>query len=328
MEQEAEMRSDIQKRADALMREGFDAIKSQDLDRALEIGRELRECRHSSTFEISALAYCAKGDLRRAIRVLEEGVERAPFVWRLWELLGNYYSDQGRFADARECYRKALKCSSGDNPWVHLNAGICFLRQGKFRDALREADRIGNKAFGLKKVALRIEALSGLGRAREVEALVRKVLGRKWKGADPEDVAHVYAVIGEVRLKQGKTEEATRLARDAIAVHRQSRKAAWLLREIGGKRSPRGKYYRVMVSGTWNEPAEGGSGPLGFFTNYDVVADDRREAMKLLRQFESPDVRKSLRLESCKVLEKRPRDPKGVYRTWGYYCYPKRRRTM
>jgi hypothetical protein len=149
------------------------------------------------------------------------------------------------------------------------------------------------------------------------------IVARKWKCADLEDVAHVYSVIGEVRFKQGKTDEATQLARDAIAVYRQSRKAAWLLREIGGEVSPRGKYYRIMVSGTRHESAEDGSGPLGFFTNYDVVADDCREAMKLLRQFEPPDVRKSLRLESCKALEKRPSDPKGVYKTFGYTCYRK-----
>src|SRR3954471_1371043 len=118
-----------------LMEEGFSLIDECRYEAALKVGRRLKKLRHSSAFEILALAYLRSERLSKAIAVLEEGVAKAGRVWILWELLGNCYSDAGRFAKAEKAYQKALQLEGCNHDVVHLNRAIAFNRTGKYSDA-------------------------------------------------------------------------------------------------------------------------------------------------------------------------------------------------
>jgi hypothetical protein len=61
---------------------------------ALEIGKKLKSMKYSGGFEIMAMAYADDDQKDKAIECLEEGVKTCPDVWILWQMLGNYRSDQ------------------------------------------------------------------------------------------------------------------------------------------------------------------------------------------------------------------------------------------
>src|SRR5437867_3873200 len=95
-------------RVSSLMRRGFSLLRAHRYGDALEAGRKLKRLRHSSAFEIMALAHLRLGVLGKAIAILEEGVRKAGRVWLLWELLGNCYSDAERYDAAENAYQEAL----------------------------------------------------------------------------------------------------------------------------------------------------------------------------------------------------------------------------
>src|SRR5215475_5566062 len=102
-------------RVSSLMEKGFSYLRLNRISDALATGRKLKRLRHSSAFEIIALAHLRLGAVRKAIAVLEEGVIKAGRVWLLWELLGNCYSDAGRYKAAEAAYKQALskdKCDA------------------------------------------------------------------------------------------------------------------------------------------------------------------------------------------------------------------------
>ncbi|MDB6037312.1 MAG: hypothetical protein JWM99_1153, partial [Verrucomicrobiales bacterium] len=98
---------DKSRRTSDIMQKGFAFLQERRYADALKIGQDLKKLRHSSAFEILALAYLRSNKLSKAIKVLEEGVAKAGRVWLLWELLGNCYSDAGRFVKAEKAYVEA-----------------------------------------------------------------------------------------------------------------------------------------------------------------------------------------------------------------------------
>jgi tetratricopeptide (TPR) repeat protein len=115
---------------DELMNRGYEECKVKNYEAALSTGEQLIERGHTSGFEIAALASAGLDDRDRAIQFLERGIEIGPSVWLLWHLLANYYSDEGRYDDARDSYQKALECKKVDKSCVFYNWALVELRDG------------------------------------------------------------------------------------------------------------------------------------------------------------------------------------------------------
>jgi hypothetical protein len=112
----------------------------------------------------------------------------------------------------------------------------------------------------------------------------------------------------------------------ALELHRLNENALWLLREVNGEISEQSRYFRVRVEGKWDGPCvEGIRGVPGFCTTYDVVAEHCDEALHFIKEIERAGIRESLAVTEYKALQKRPRDPKGVYRVMGFCFYPMRK---
>ena len=54
-----------------------------------------------------------------------------------------------------------------------------------------------------------------------------------------------------------------------------------------------------------------------YFCMFDVVAETEAEAFEFIKVFEPEFVRKSLKLDECKVIEENWNEYKGVYKTYG-----------
>ncbi len=310
---------------EALMKQGFNLLEECDYDGAIKIGKKLKALRHSSAFEILAIGYNEKGELGKAIKVLEEGVGKVPDVWLLWQLLGNYYSDKKRYADAHRAYESALTCPRAGMSSIHLNQAVVLFREKRYSEALHALEKVTDKKLELPAGALRIEVLTSLKRFEEAiefgKGLVKKTTQDE---ADPMELARAFAALGTAEWEGRKdAESALSRAWKAIHLYKLQSDARFLIREIEAKRSQKSKYFRMDIEGTWPEPFEDESKIHGFFTSYDVVADTKKEALEFIKRFEPEEVRDSLKIDYSKVLESSSDDPKGVYHAAGYRFFPK-----
>jgi tetratricopeptide (TPR) repeat protein len=313
-------KSDIQKMID----EGFELLNQYNYDEAIKLGKKLQRLRHSSSFEILALAYRGKGKLKKAIKILQEGVLKAPSVWRLWQLLGNYRSDEGLLPEAHHAYQKALKCPEADLSSIHLNRAIVFARQAKHSNALGCLNRVTDPMVASHAQILKIDILTSLGKYKEVVKLGKNLL-RKIRKLNVNEQARVIAKLAIAEWNFGQKRNAVTHAWKAIEIDKKQSDASWLIREAEGAKSPKSKYFRLLVEGRWFKSIEGVKGHPGFFVNYDVVAENKEEALEFLKRFEPKKVRKSLKISEAKVLQQCPNLPKGVYQTLGYGFYPTRK---
>ena len=309
---------------DALMEKGFDLVAGEEFEEAIQIGLRLQERRHSSAFEILALAYAGLDETPKAVEVLEEGVAKVPAIWRLWQLLGNYRSDLGRYAEAEEAYGRALQCPAADLSSIQLNRAICLSRQGRFEEAGAELDRVTDPELRFRVEAQRLDMLGRLERYDEAitrgETILKDVAAVE---VEPQVLSAIMTDLGHAYwLGRKDAEHAIAIAMEALRQTPSFPDALWLIREVEDARSPTAKYYRMMIQGDWPEPDEDDR-EMGFFMSFDIVADSPDDALEYARRFEGQDAGGSLRMDECKELEARPNEPKGIYRYTPHHLFPK-----
>jgi tetratricopeptide (TPR) repeat protein len=169
-----------QSEAEALMDRGWELLRRNNAQEALKVGKHLQAMRYSGGFEMQALALCDLRRRREAISVLEEGVQTVPRVWRLWQLLGNYRSDEGDYEGAFAAYDEALSCDC-DPTHVSYNYANALARAGRWTEALERLESLSDDDLEETDpelagyiVSRHEEALRMLGREGEAEALVER----------------------------------------------------------------------------------------------------------------------------------------------------------
>lgn len=313
------------KRTEKLTAEGFECLNNEEYEKALKIAGKLEELRFSSSFEIAAHAYSGLGDLEKAVSVLERGVKLAPDVWGNWQLLGNYLSDLERFESAASAYRNALKCPNAHISSIQLNQAILANRQNNFDQALQILEKIDDKDLLLYISEARISALKGLNKIGEAISLANQVLNELYdKDKHSEMQDRIAAALGSLRLMSGEVKEVVRKwAIDSTKNHPRSRMLLALIRDIDAKYSETANYYRLLIHGIIPITSPRYREAKGFYTTYDVVADNVNEGLQFIREFEHDDVKGNLFVDEEEILEQRPNDPKGVYRRNAYSFYEK-----
>lgn len=302
-----------------LMKKGYGLVADGDFETALDVGMRLKQMCHTSAFEIMALSLDGLGRTEEAVEILEEGVTKAPTVWLLWQLLGNYRSDLERYEQSHKAYEVALECPDANCSSIYLNIATVLSRQGRHSEALTSLESVTDASITLRADGLRVSILIEQERFEEALELGADVLEGVTEETDSYDLALVEADVAKACwLGYGDREWALELARDALSHAQGLSSALWIIREVENRLSPGNKYYRLLVEGDWPEADDDGN-PKGFFISYDVVADGVEDAMKYVRSFEPVERRQSVRLDECEDVEPRPNEPAGVYQI-GRYC--------
>ena len=304
-----------------LMEEGYGALERSDLRKAARIGKKLIGKRHSSGFDILARAEWQLENREKAVKVLEEGVDAAPGVGSLWELLGCFLSDLERYEGSHAAFKRALE-TTREPASVHYNIALLLGRQGKWREALEVLEKVEpgeDSALAADSCHARVVALNQLERFEEARAEATAALeSLEDDGSQDRQRAGLLSERATASwCGQRDGPGATFDALEAIRLDRGCSRALWALREIEGERSATGRCFRLVVRGRWDAPVEEGKAAPCFYVTYEVVADSTEEALDLARRFEPPEVREGLEIEKVKDLEARPEDPKGVYRLTG-----------
>lgn len=323
------MTDDKQKIADELMDQGFELLDSYEFKKAIKCGKKLLELQFTGGYQILALAYDGLGKKRKKLDILKEGVEAVPHSWFLWNLLGNAYSDAGRYQEAEKSYDASLKCKNVDIGAVMLDKAIVLDRAGRKEDAvacLRKVEK--THRLWVRTKSLQAFFLCDLGEnakaLKDAEAASRAF--EKWTDEDredaPEDTAVIFWQLAKVFLQAGSDKERSRYyAMQAVAFDRNDKRFLALIRDIDAMYSAKAKYYRFIAEGKWPELYSDGEAQ-GFFCNYDVIADSKIEALEFIKALEDEEIAKTIKINESEVLRKKTRDPKGVYRMGVFRTYP------
>ncbi|MFA6564644.1 MAG: hypothetical protein WCV00_22250 [Verrucomicrobiia bacterium] len=338
LDHQSSQRATIVKR---LRAKASQCIEQFEYKRALKVGRKIERLRHTSGFEIMAQAYWAMDQRKKAIVILKKGVKKVPDLWLLWDQLGCYCSDQGQYGQAMKAFKRAGGCPGADISTVRFNMALVYVRQRRPEAALetiRSIRMLGSGVLAINLASLKVQILTKIKRFRAALRLANRTL---WRAKRLRLSAAINSIIsphetGAEVLSRLYVDRATAywcgtnnrkrcwvdLMR-AIELNRTNAGAMSLMREVEHQVSPAAKYMRVLIQGLWHRPLVGERRRPGFFTTFDVVADDPDEALKLICRFEPPRVRPTLRIEECRVLARRPTYPKGVYDVLGYAFFTK-----
>ncbi|MBN4665039.1 hypothetical protein HUS70_09010 [Pandoraea nosoerga] len=325
---------------DDLMAEAFAHLEAGDPESALEIGKRLESMQYSGAYEVQAMAYADMDEMEQAVAVLEAGVAHAPGVWLLWQLLGNYRSDLGRFPAAIEAYEAAANCAPAEDlVIVDFNHANALARHGDYAAAQTRLDRVlesphlaqAGRAFIENAIALRMHLFNAQG---EPQAAIDTYQTLHNAEHDEEgsnvSMADVLAELSLAHKQAGDNGKALEVALQAVQCYKWSDSALWALRAAREAQSDTARAMHLIVEGQWYEPLEDEDpdGPAPeFVTTYDVVADDEAEALRLIAECEPPQVRESLRIAETHPAdhdnhgEEPPAQYKGVYATGDYHMY-------
>jgi tetratricopeptide (TPR) repeat protein len=328
-----------QETIEELMDDGFSAIRARLYHEAARVGRQLLDKRHSSGFEILALALGEDRQVEEAVAVLEEGVSVAPDVWLLWQLLGNYRSDSGNFAGALDAYDHALFCEGADKDSIYLNIATVLARQENPDEALSYLNLIEDIDIRLCAGALKVRLLDDTGQeaaARELatstfEQLESRVAQLEDEEEDAAKFSNVYARLGMFFLKIEEENLARQCWERSWQLDRTDEDSLALARDLDPQTSPDAKYFNVMVEGSFvdddfvdddeediedNELQE-----VGFYVTYGIVAASEDEVMDWVRAFEPVELHDSLHLVECEAGDPCPDYCLGVYSITGYATF-------
>jgi tetratricopeptide (TPR) repeat protein len=302
------------KRGTALFHRALALLEDTQYDDALAVARKLRKLGHSGAYDIEGRAYSALGRDEDAVRVLREGLQRAPGVWINWSLLGTALSNLGRYDEALLAFERALACQGSDPDVCELNRAIVYIRSGDFDAVLRHLDRVQayvDDSMRRRAASLRVKALHELGRDDEAKDLGMRTL-REWRdvGAPEEegDIGEIMLILAQIGLARGEDREPWRMT--AIESWRATRHKPLLrlIRDLRPERSPHAQYFRLILHGE------------RYITGADVIADSAGEALQLYIDLSGEDVT----IESEKLLERRPNEIKGVYSVRSRIYYDER----
>lgn len=301
-----------------LVAEAEEALLEGNYDRAQRAAEQVIAGRYSYGFELLARVHAQRGNLPRAIAVLQEGVSKAPRAWQLWILLGEYRSDHGDSDGALAAFDAALGVEGVDADEAHVNAAIAHDRAGRPEDALMRLHEVRgtNDDSAIAAARVRAEILLAMERADAAAAAAKAGLARVGDDTANDDVAPLHAALAKAEWMKGDRESASQHAWEALALDTADETALWVVREIEAEYSSAAKHFRLIIQGR-----DEGLDADGFWRKYDVVADDEEEAMRFIRRLEPERIRPSLRLDEAEVIDAASDQPKGIYWCTDYAFY-------
>lgn len=113
---------------------------------------------------------------RKRIRELESAIRDNPSAGN-FEELGDLYMDDGRLAEARQAFDKAI-AARADTPDPFYRRGVCAIQMGDFAMAVPDLERVVGKEADydfLRAAGLLAHAYAQTGQKQRAEALFREV---------------------------------------------------------------------------------------------------------------------------------------------------------
>ena len=181
------------------------AIGRADLAEADRLHEGLRKPATLRDFQLLGSSLLAQNQIPEAISALQRAIDLDPKAYWAWFTLGHCHFEQARYLEAAGDF---AVCAALEPrfPWSFLNRGLALARSGRLIEArdcyLQAIDRNPRFAEAWVNLALTLLELNELkGAERAIE--MTQSLGRN-------DIS-LLAVLGEIKARLGKTDEAESL---------------------------------------------------------------------------------------------------------------------
>lgn len=316
-------------KANHLMQEAYAHLESYNTERAESMGRDLVDMGYSGGYEVLALAFAQDDKMYEAIEILQEGVEKFPHVWLLWQLLGNLQSDLEQFEKAHRAYERALALPDADHDSISLNMAIVFSRENRHQEALIKLQGVNEPDMMPHVYSLRTDCLVALQRFEEALDIAEHAVAEIESQTDlaersNDQLSRLYASIAVISKTFHDDPDKARLMIDeALSWNKSNAVALRVLRELKNIKSDKNsREYSISVEGDWHEPFVGETECHSFVSKYTVVASSDAEALEFARELEPPAVRNTLRIiDREKGVKVKKDDLKGVYWRSSYFFF-------
>ena len=133
----------FRKSPEQLMSEAKQALEQFDFRKASRIADQLLRMNHTAGFEYKARALWGLNQPHDAIAVLQRGVAVAPQVWILWEYLGHYLSDIGRYGEALGRFGMAWRATARPKTASSTTLRLCTNAWASMRTLCRCSTKQG-----------------------------------------------------------------------------------------------------------------------------------------------------------------------------------------
>jgi hypothetical protein len=147
---------------------------------------------------------------RKRIRELEAAIRDNPSPGN-YEELGDLYMEDGRIAEARAAFDKAI-AARADTPDPFYRRGVCAVQMGDFAAALPDLERVVGKEWGYdfyRAAGLLAHAFAQTGQKEKAEELFRRVI-------QISTLSETYLNFAALLASEGRNAEARQWAQKVL----------------------------------------------------------------------------------------------------------------
>ena len=147
---------------------------------------------------------------RKRIRELEAAIRDNPSPGN-YEELGDLYMEDGRIADARAAFDKAI-AARADTPDPFYRRGVCAIQMEDFAAAVPDLERVVGKEWGYdfyRAAGLLAHAYANTGQKDKAESVFRKVI-------EISTLSETYLNFAALLASEGRSAEARQWAQKVL----------------------------------------------------------------------------------------------------------------
>jgi tetratricopeptide (TPR) repeat protein len=262
----------------------IELLKAGHVRRAERIADSLIDRRFSGGFEVKARCLDAKGEHDDAIALLEGAVRLSPSVCLLWDYLGEYYSNAGRYVDALAAFQQSRNVG-GDPSFANCNLAITYGRMGEFETAKQLIGDVGDSVDARVRLQTRAWIMAESGELGEALAAADGLLT-----IDPATAAG-HGLRALVLQRMDRPLEARAAAMTALAIDKTEEAALEALCLQNPACTCETRIFEVLVLAKPKPGIEPFPGLRvdGYFKTVWAAAKSAEEALRYYREISGDD---------------------------------------
>jgi hypothetical protein len=135
-------------------------------------------------------------------------------------------------------------------------------------------------------------------------------------GDGDKQIAEIYFLLASSLFEEKRSlNDVKKYAKKAAHFDRINKNIQWLIRELKNDYSENTSFYRIQAKGAIYRIYNNEEIRDVFKTVYGIAAENDKEAMKFIKEFERPEITQEMEIVKSVVYNKNHKLPKGIYET-------------
>ncbi len=305
-----------EKEIEKLLEKAADLLEQGEFEEAEAIAEKLVANGVYEGYDLLAIIYAGSERFEEAIEVLTEALNKNKEDAHLYSALGNCYMQINELEKAREAHNSAYNYFSPDMKVIaEVNLTALYIMTEEYEKVEELYEKHKNSDYKIEFASLYLLSKVNQEQFDKVFEFEKTELVKIEKGTQRDDtginLGSVYIAIATAYIETKNTDKAhiEKLLKLAVSEDRTNQEIIDVFREYYAIPANNSKYFTVSVEGEFLP--EGEEEPAVFNAEYEVVADNIKDAEALIRSYEVKEVINFSILES--TSEKTDEKFKGIY---------------